>query len=44
IDEDYLLTANVGKEGIVKISMKNKIGKMVAEAVNMHEKLRVVLA
>ncbi len=44
IDDDYLLTANVGKEGMLKISMKNKIGKLIANAVNLKEKLKLVLA
>ncbi len=44
IDDDYLLTANVGKEGIIKITMKNKIGKLIADTVNTGEKLKLVLA
>ncbi|MBI3051674.1 Flp pilus assembly complex ATPase component TadA [Candidatus Woesearchaeota archaeon] len=44
IDEDYVMTANVGKDGVVKITMKNKVGKMIADAVNLHENLRLVLA
>ncbi len=44
IDDDYLMTANVGKDGIVKITMKNKIGRLIAEAVNMNEKLKLVVA
>ncbi|MBI2134317.1 Flp pilus assembly complex ATPase component TadA [Candidatus Woesearchaeota archaeon] len=44
IEDDYVMTANVGKKGIVKISMKNKIGKMIAESVNMGNKVRLVLA
>ncbi|MBI3034414.1 Flp pilus assembly complex ATPase component TadA [Candidatus Woesearchaeota archaeon] len=44
VDGDYLMTANVGKDGIVKISMKNKIGKLIADAVNGGEQLKIVLA
>ncbi|MBI4438922.1 Flp pilus assembly complex ATPase component TadA, partial [Candidatus Woesearchaeota archaeon] len=35
VDGDYLMTANVGKEGIVKISTKNKIGKVIGDAANL---------
>ncbi len=44
VDGDYLMTANVGKEGIVKITMKNKIGKVIADAVSMKENVKLVLA
>ncbi len=44
IDEDYVMTANVGKKGIVKISMKNKVGKMLAENINAGENVRLVLS
>jgi len=34
VDDDYVISANVGKSGILKISRKNKIGQMITEAVN----------
>lgn len=43
IDEDYVLTAKVGKKGIVKISKKHKIGKVLQDAINMNEDLKLVL-
>lgn len=43
IDEDYLMTANVGKAGSIKISKRNKIGKMIADAVVMGEKVKILL-
>lgn len=43
VDGDYLMTANVGKRGILKISRKNKIGKLIADAINMKENLKLVL-
>ena len=43
IDEDYLLTAHVSKEGTIKIKKKNKIGKIIANALNAGENLRVLL-
>ena len=33
VGSDYLLTAKAGKSGIIKISKKNKIGKMLADAI-----------
>jgi ATPase len=43
IDEDYVLTAKVGKKGIIKVSKKHKIGKVLQDAINMNEDLRLVL-
>ena len=37
IEGDYLMSANVGKQGVVKISRKNKIGKVLVDAINMKE-------
>jgi len=34
VDGDYMMTANVGKSGVLKISRKNKSGKIITEAVN----------
>ena len=34
VDDDYVMTAHVGKSGIIKLSRKNKIGNMITEAVN----------
>ena len=43
LDGDYLLTAHVSKEGTIKIKKKNKIGKIIANALNAGENLRVLL-
>ena len=43
IDEDYVLTAKVGKKGIIKVSKKHKIGKVIQDAINMGENLRLML-
>ncbi|MBI2663863.1 Flp pilus assembly complex ATPase component TadA [Candidatus Woesearchaeota archaeon] len=32
VDNDYVMTAHVGKSGLIKISRKNKIGKLIGEA------------
>jgi len=34
VDDDYVMTAHVGKSGVIKLSRKNKIGNMITEAVN----------
>ncbi|MAG15482.1 ATPase [Candidatus Woesearchaeota archaeon] len=34
VDDDYVMTAQVGKRGIIKLSRKNKIGNMITDAVN----------
>ncbi|MBI2144310.1 Flp pilus assembly complex ATPase component TadA [Candidatus Woesearchaeota archaeon] len=44
VDEDYILTANVGKDGVFKISRKNKIGKVIADAVSSGSGLKVTVA
>ncbi|MBN2454547.1 KH domain-containing protein, partial [Candidatus Woesearchaeota archaeon] len=43
LDGDYLLTAHIGKDGVLKVSRKNKVGKLIAEAINGGEKLQLVL-
>ncbi len=43
IDEDYVMTANVGKGGMIKVSRKNKMGKMIANAVSSHENIRLMV-
>lgn len=42
-DGDYVMTANVGKNGLLKISRKNKIGKLMEEAANGQGRLKIVL-
>ncbi|MCP3684832.1 MAG: Flp pilus assembly complex ATPase component [bacterium] len=44
IDEDYLLTAHIGKEGAVKISRKNKIGRILTDSINVKDDVRLVLS
>ena len=43
VDDDYVMTANVGKSGILKISRKNKIGKLIAEAANEPGKIKILV-
>ncbi len=43
VDEDYVMTANVGKNGLLKISRKNKLGKMITEAVNSGGRIRLLI-
>ncbi len=42
-DEDYVMTANVGKDGVFKISRKNKIGNLISDAVSRNEGLRLTI-
>ncbi|HLD96938.1 MAG TPA: ATPase, T2SS/T4P/T4SS family, partial [Candidatus Nanoarchaeia archaeon] len=44
VDGDYVMTANVGKDGIFKISRKNKIGKVIADAVSSGSGLKVTVS
>ncbi|MBN1385918.1 Flp pilus assembly complex ATPase component TadA [Candidatus Woesearchaeota archaeon] len=43
LDDDYLLTANVGKKARIKIHAKNKIGKMLEEAIHKNGNIRLIL-
>jgi ATPase len=42
VGDDYLLTAKVGKTGIIKVHKNNKIGRILMDAVNMGDKIRLV--
>jgi len=42
VDEEFLMNANIGANGLVKIVKKNKIGKIIEDALNSG-KLNVVL-
>ena len=39
---DYLLTAKVGKTGIIKVHKNNKIGRILIDAVNFGEKVKLI--
>jgi len=43
LEGDYLMTAHIGKDGLLKVSRKNKIGKLITDAVNNREKLQLLL-
>jgi len=43
VDDDLLLNAKVGKTGIINIHKKNKIGKILNNAITMGEKIRICL-
>ena len=38
---DYLLSAKVGKSGVIKIAKDNKIGRILVDAINVGEKIEV---
>jgi len=41
VNDDFLLTVKVGSSASFKINKKNKMGKLVIEAVNMNEKIEL---
>ncbi|NQU97897.1 Flp pilus assembly complex ATPase component TadA [Candidatus Woesearchaeota archaeon] len=41
VEKDYALTAHSSKKAIIKLSKKNKIGKVIAEAVKYKEKIEL---
>lgn len=41
VDDDYVMTANVGKDGVFKISRKNKIGSVITDAVSSGTGIKV---
>ncbi|MCK4521539.1 MAG: hypothetical protein KAU20_03115, partial [Nanoarchaeota archaeon] len=43
VEEDYLLTAKAGKTGNIKIKKNNKIGKILLNAVQAGEKIRLII-
>ncbi|MEK6837491.1 MAG: KH domain-containing protein, partial [Nanoarchaeota archaeon] len=43
-DDDYVMTANVGKDGLFKISRKNKIGNVISDAVSSGSGLKVTVS
>lgn len=42
VGDDFLLTAKVGKTGIIKIKKDNKIGQIIINAINGGEKVKLV--
>ncbi len=44
IDGEYVMTANVGKDGVFKISRKNKLGSLISDAVSSGSRLRISAA
>ena len=42
VEDDYLLTAKTGKTGNIKIKKNNKIGKIILNAVNSGEKVKLL--
>jgi ATPase len=43
VEGDYLLSAKVGKAGVIKIAKNNKIGRILVDAVNSGEKIDILL-
>ncbi len=43
VNDDYLLTAKSGKSGLIKIKKNNKIARILADAINAGEKIKLML-
>jgi len=43
INDDYLLTAKSGKSGLIKIKKNNKIARILVDAINSGEKIKLML-
>lgn len=43
INDDYLLTAKSGKSGLIKIKKNNKIARILVDAINTNEKIKLIL-
>ena len=43
VGEEFLLSAKAGKTGTIKIKKNNNIGRRLMEAMNRHEKIRLVI-
>jgi ATPase len=41
VDDDLLLSAKVGKAGIINVHKNNKIGKILTNAINMGDKVKI---
>jgi len=44
INSDFLLNVKVGKSGVIKISKKNKIGKVLIDSLNMKEDVKLCIS
>ena len=42
VNKDILMSAKVGSGGVLKIHKRNKIGRILLDAINFGEKIRVV--
>ncbi len=43
VNDDYLLTAKSGKTGLIKIKKNNKIARILVDAINTGEKIKLIL-
>ncbi|MBW2970633.1 PINc/VapC family ATPase [Candidatus Woesearchaeota archaeon] len=43
VNDEHLLSANVGKNGVIKLSKKNKLVRLLQDAINMKENITVLL-
>ena len=43
LEGDYLMTVQIGKKGIVELTTKNKIGKLLEKAIKNKEKIEIIV-
>ena len=43
IDNDFVISVNVGGKGLLKLSRKNKLGKLITEAVNDGNRVKLTV-
>ncbi|MFH1511636.1 MAG: PINc/VapC family ATPase, partial [Candidatus Woesearchaeota archaeon] len=43
VNGDYLLSAKVGKAGVIKIAKDNRIGRLLVDAINTGEKVEILI-
>ena len=42
LNEEFLMTAKAGKTGLIKVKKNNNVGRLVLDAINRGEKIRIV--
>ena len=43
LEGEYLITANIGKKGVIKLNKKSKLARIIQDAINMKEDIKIIL-
>jgi predicted PilT family ATPase len=43
LNDEFLMTAKAGKSGLIKVKKNNNVGRIILNAVNKGEKVRLVV-